>query len=165
MFLSLAGKKISLNTSIHRYHSENVHLEGRYTKKALDDISRPVANQETIYQNICFPETSLIFLPMKTKMCWKLKQGIAGRFGNSLWNTTHVTLLRAILTLTSWQIRAHQAPFSFRKIPPVTKKPVGCRPPTSRWTKWPPFRRRRFQMQFHEWKFLYFDSNFTEFCS
>ena len=31
------------------------------------------------------------------------------------------------------------------------------------WTKWPPFRRRLFQMYFLEWKFLYFNSNFTKF--
>ena len=31
--------------------------------------------------------------------------------------------------------------------------------------KWPPFRRRHFYMHFHEWKVLYFDSNFTEVCS
>ena len=30
------------------------------------------------------------------------------------------------------------------------------------WTKWLPFRRQHFQMHFHEWKLLYFDSNFTE---
>ena len=35
----------------------------------------------------------------------------------------------------------------------------------SPWTKWPPFHRQHFQMHFHEWKFLYFDSNFTEVCS
>ena len=29
-------------------------------------------------------------------------------------------------------------------------------------TKWPPFRRRRFQMPFYEWKVLYVYSNFTE---
>ena len=28
--------------------------------------------------------------------------------------------------------------------------------------KWPPFGRRHFQMQFVEWKFVHFDSNFTE---
>ena len=33
------------------------------------------------------------------------------------------------------------------------------------WTKWPPFPRRHFQIHFHEWKVLYFDSNFTEVCS
>ena len=27
------------------------------------------------------------------------------------------------------------------------------------WTKWPQFRRQDFEMQFHEWKKLYFDSN------
>ena len=32
-------------------------------------------------------------------------------------------------------------------------------------TKWPLFRRRHFQMHFHEWKVLYFDSNFTDVCS
>ena len=32
-------------------------------------------------------------------------------------------------------------------------------------TKWPPFRRRHFQMHFPEWKYLNFDSNFTEICS
>ena len=32
------------------------------------------------------------------------------------------------------------------------------------WTKWPPFRKRHFQMNFLEWKFLCFDSNFTEVC-
>ena len=30
------------------------------------------------------------------------------------------------------------------------------------WTKWTPFRRQHFQMHFLEWKFLNFDSNFTE---
>ena len=35
----------------------------------------------------------------------------------------------------------------------------------SPWTKCPPFRRRYFQMHFHEWKVLYFESNFTEVCS
>ena len=35
----------------------------------------------------------------------------------------------------------------------------------SPWTKWPKLRRRHFQMHFHEWKVLYFDSNFTEVCS
>ena len=34
----------------------------------------------------------------------------------------------------------------------------------SPWTKWPPFRRGHFQLHFHEWKVLYFDSNFTEVC-
>ena len=34
----------------------------------------------------------------------------------------------------------------------------------SPWTKWPPFP-RHFQKHFHEWKVLYFDLNFTEFCS
>ena len=33
------------------------------------------------------------------------------------------------------------------------------------WTKWPPFRRRHFQMHFHQLKVLYFDSNFPEICS
>ena len=33
------------------------------------------------------------------------------------------------------------------------------------WTKWPPFRRRYFQMHFHEWKLLYFYQNFAEVCS
>ena len=33
------------------------------------------------------------------------------------------------------------------------------------WTKWPPLRRRHFQMNFHGWKVFYFDSNFTENCS
>ena len=28
---------------------------------------------------------------------------------------------------------------------------------SSPWTKWPPFRRRYFQIHFHEWKILYFD--------
>ena len=37
--------------------------------------------------------------------------------------------------------------------------------PVSPLTKWPPFRRRYFQMQFREWKVLYFDENFFEFCS
>ena len=31
-------------------------------------------------------------------------------------------------------------------------------------TKWPPFRRRYFHMQFREWKVLYFDLNFPEVC-
>ena len=35
----------------------------------------------------------------------------------------------------------------------------------SPWTKWPPFRRRYFHMHFLEWKYLYFDYNFTEVCS
>ena len=30
---------------------------------------------------------------------------------------------------------------------------------------WPPFCRRHFQTHFLEWKFLHFDSNFTEVCS
>ena len=30
---------------------------------------------------------------------------------------------------------------------------------------WPKFRRRYFHMHFREWKFLYFDPNFTEVCS
>ena len=33
------------------------------------------------------------------------------------------------------------------------------------WTKWPSFCRRYFHMHFCEWKFLYFDSYFTEACS
>ena len=33
------------------------------------------------------------------------------------------------------------------------------------WKKWPPFRRRYFEMHFHEWKFLYFDKNFIQACS
>ena len=33
------------------------------------------------------------------------------------------------------------------------------------WTKWSPFRRRDFQMHFHEWKILPFDSNFSDVCS
>ena len=33
------------------------------------------------------------------------------------------------------------------------------------WTKWLPFRIQYFQMHFREWKVLYFDWNFTEFCS
>ena len=33
------------------------------------------------------------------------------------------------------------------------------------WPKWPPFRRRHFQMRFREWKVLYFDYNVTEVCS
>ena len=33
------------------------------------------------------------------------------------------------------------------------------------WTKLPPFRSRNFQMDFREWKVLYFDYNFTEVCS
>ena len=33
------------------------------------------------------------------------------------------------------------------------------------WTKCPPFRRRHFQVRFHEWKILYFASIFTEVCS
>ena len=33
------------------------------------------------------------------------------------------------------------------------------------WTKWPPFRRRYFQMHFHEWKVFYFDSNLLRFVS
>ena len=36
---------------------------------------------------------------------------------------------------------------------------------SSPWTRWPPFRRRYFQMHFREWKVLYFDLNFTEVCS
>ena len=32
------------------------------------------------------------------------------------------------------------------------------------WTKWPPLPRRHFEMHFHEWKGLCFDSKFTEFC-
>ena len=32
-------------------------------------------------------------------------------------------------------------------------------------TKWPPFRRRDFQIHFHEWKCMNFDYDFTEFCS
>ena len=32
-------------------------------------------------------------------------------------------------------------------------------------TKWPPFRRRYFQMHFREWKVLYFDENLSEICS
>ena len=32
-------------------------------------------------------------------------------------------------------------------------------------TKWPPFRRRYFQMYFREWKVSYFNKNFTEVCS
>ena len=35
----------------------------------------------------------------------------------------------------------------------------------SSWTKWMPFRRQQFEMHFYEWKFLYFDSNFTEVFS
>ena len=30
------------------------------------------------------------------------------------------------------------------------------------WTKWPPFSRRHFQIQFHEWKVLCFHSNFSD---
>ena len=33
------------------------------------------------------------------------------------------------------------------------------------WTKWPPFRRRYFQMHFSESNVLYFDWNFTTFCT
>ena len=33
------------------------------------------------------------------------------------------------------------------------------------WTKWPPFGRRYFHMQFREWRVLYFDYIFTEVCS
>ena len=32
-------------------------------------------------------------------------------------------------------------------------------------TKWTPFRRQQFQMDFLEWKLLYFASNFTEIFS
>ena len=32
-------------------------------------------------------------------------------------------------------------------------------------TKWPPFSRRHFQMDFLEWKCMNFDSHFTEVCS
>ena len=32
-------------------------------------------------------------------------------------------------------------------------------------TMWSPFRWRPFQMQYHQWKILHFDSNFTEVCS
>ena len=32
-------------------------------------------------------------------------------------------------------------------------------------TKWPPFPWRHFEMHFHEWKFLYFELNFTQVCS
>ena len=32
-------------------------------------------------------------------------------------------------------------------------------------TKWPPFRRRNFQVHFLEWKLLNFEFNFTEICS
>ena len=32
-------------------------------------------------------------------------------------------------------------------------------------TKWPPFRRRNFQMHFHEWNVLCFDLNFNDVCS
>ena len=35
----------------------------------------------------------------------------------------------------------------------------------SPWRKWPPFRRRQLQTHFHEWKVLYFDSNFIKSCS
>ena len=35
----------------------------------------------------------------------------------------------------------------------------------SPWTKWPPFRRRHFQMHFLEWKCIDSDSYFTEVCS
>ena len=31
--------------------------------------------------------------------------------------------------------------------------------------KWQPFPRRNFQLHFHEWRFLYLNSNFTEVCS
>ena len=33
------------------------------------------------------------------------------------------------------------------------------------WTKWPTFNRRHFKMHFLEWKYWYFDYNFTEICS
>ena len=35
----------------------------------------------------------------------------------------------------------------------------------SPWTKWPAFRRQYFQVHFREWKLLYFDWYFIEFCS
>ena len=35
---------------------------------------------------------------------------------------------------------------------------------SSPWSKWPPFRRRSFQMHFREWKDLYFYKNFVEVC-
>ena len=35
----------------------------------------------------------------------------------------------------------------------------------SPYAKWPPFCSQHFQMHLHEWKSLYFDSNFTEVCS
>ena len=40
-----------------------------------------------------------------------------------------------------------------------------CSALNSPWTYWLPFRRQYFQTHFHEWKVLYFDSNFTEICS
>ena len=60
-----------------------------------------------------------------------------------------------------------------------TRNPRDCLPPAdhlmidkvrhtqliSHWTKWPPFRRRHFQMHFCEWKVLCFDWSFTEVCS
>ena len=33
------------------------------------------------------------------------------------------------------------------------------------WEKWPPFRRRHFQMYFIKWKLFIFNENFTEICS
>ena len=63
--------------------------------------------------------------------------------------------------------------FSFKKmrlkVSPAKRRPfcLGLNelthpPPPPPPTKWPPFRRRYFQMHFREWQVLYFDWNFTE---
>ena len=45
---------------------------------------------------------------------------------------------------------------------PVSASEGLAHPP---WTKWLPFHRHPFQMQFRQWKFFHFDSNVTEVCS
>ena len=58
-----------------------------------------------------------------------------------------------------------------RVYPAVNKRWRGCATVVSvisnhiHQTKWPPFCRRYYEMHFHDRKVLYFDSNFTEFCS
>ena len=55
-------------------------------------------------------------------------------------------------SLTQWKLSGETG----EVIPPKFISP---------WTKWPPFRRRYFQMHFPDWKVLYFGWNFTEVFS
>ena len=68
-----------------------------------------------------------------------------------------VPIILAPKELTPWSTAGQkEAGVGVTKAPSLTQFP---------WTKWPPFRRRRFHMHFREWKCFYFNSNFTEVYS